>query len=220
MQFSILTQNASFFAWATLLTIAISCGAFVCSLVIAYVVGTLRSLSKNRLLNALLTAYIEVFRGTPLLVQLFFIYYGLPSVGISLNNYLAGVLGLALNSGAYIAEIVRSSLNAVDAGQREAAFSLGYTRWQTLYSVVFPQSFRIALPNLMNAFSSILKDSSLVSVLAITELTRSGQLIYTRTSRAFEVYLMLGVLYFVMTFLVSLFSRWLEQRIGRKYAIG
>lgn len=219
MQFSILTQNAGFFAWATLLTIAISCGAFVCSLVIAYVVGTLRSLSKNRLLNALLTAYIEVFRGTPLLVQLFFIYYGLPSVGISLNNYLAGVLGLALNSGAYIAEIVRSSLNAVDAGQREAAFSLGYTRWQTLYSVVFPQSFRIALPNLMNAFSSILKDSSLVSVLAITELTRSGQLIYTRTSRAFEVYLMLGVLYFVMTFLVSLFSRWLEQRIGRKYAI-
>ena len=160
----------------------------------------------------LLEPYVEMFRGTPLLIQLFFIYYGLPSIGLTMNNYVAGIVGLGLNGGAYISEIVRGALYSVEQGQKEASAALGLSWLQTMVLVILPQSIRVALPPLVNSFSSLLKDSSLVSVLAITELTRVSQLIYTRTFRAFEVYLAVGALYFVMIYTVSLISRGLEKQ--------
>lgn len=132
---------------------------------------------------------MEIFRGTPLLTQLFFIYYGLPTIGIVMDSMTAAHIGLGLNGIAYISEIARGSLNAVDKGQRDTAYALGMSWSQAIVLVILPQALTVALPSLVNAFSSSLKDTSPVSVLAITELTRVGQPIYTRTFRPFEVYL-------------------------------
>jgi polar amino acid transport system permease protein len=197
-------------------TVIVSLASFAMALLIGVSVGIARAESAQA--RRLLGPYVELFRGTPLLIQLFFIYYGLPSIGVNMNNYTAGVIGLGLNGGAYISEIVREALYSVEKGQKDAAASLGLSWYQAMATVILPQSVRVALPPLVNAFSALLKDSSLVSVLAITELTRVSQLIYTRTFRAFEVYLAVGAIYFGMIYLVSLLSRNLEKRfqiVGR-----
>jgi polar amino acid transport system permease protein len=193
-----------------LVTMIISMLAFVFALFVGIVVGISRSSSKR--LRRLLAPYVEIFRGTPLLIQLFFIYYGLPSLGLKMNNYTAGVIGLGLNGGAYISEIIRGALYSVERGQQEAAYSLGLNWLQSMTYVISPQAIRVAIPPLVNSFSATIKESSLVSVLAITELTRVSQLIYTRTFRAFEVYLAAGALYFFMIYLASYMSKYLERK--------
>lgn len=211
----IIGRNLPVLFQATTVTITITLVAFIFALLIAVLVGSIRRYYQDRLVSHILGGYIEVFRGTPLLVQLFFIYYGLPSVGIILNSFTAGVIGLALNSGAYMSESIRAAMLSINRGQEEAAYSLGFSRFQTIRYIVFPQAVRVAIPPMMNSFSSLLKDSSLVSVISITELTRIGNLIYSRTSRPFEIYLTLGIFYFVMTFSVTLLSRYLERRSSR-----
>jgi len=197
-------------------TIIVSLSSFCMAIIVGTLVGIARAESVRA--QHLLGPYVEMFRGTPLLIQLFFIYYGLPAIGLTMNNYVAGIVGVGLNGGAYISEIVRGALYSVEQGQKEAASALGLSKLQTMIHIILPQSVRVALPPLVNSFSALLKDSSLVSVLAITELTRVSQLIYTRTFRAFEVYLAVGVLYFCMIYAVSLFSRYLERQfqiVGR-----
>lgn len=218
MKFDIIIDNFPFILKGALLTFEISILAFLGGLVLSIIIGSIRE-NKNIpvIINRIINIYIDIFRGTPLLIQLFFIYYGLPSIGINLDGFTAGILGLSLNSAAYMTEIIRSGIMAVEVGQIEAAKVLGYKKGQILFYVVYPQAIRIILPTLMNSFSTILKESSLVSVLAITELTRSGQLIYTRTYRAFEIYLVLGFLYFIMTYAVSIISKKLEKKIGIAY---
>ncbi|HMM20002.1 MAG TPA: amino acid ABC transporter permease [Selenomonadales bacterium] len=212
LKFDIIINNLPYLLKATLVTIQYTASAFILALALAVVTGVLRTSRIPKIVDVILTGYMEIFRGTPLLIQLFFIYYGLPSIGIALDSSTAAVLGLALNSGAYMSEIIRAAILSVDKGQHEAAFSFGFTRWQTIRHILLPQSVRMAIPPLMNAFSGLLKDSSLVSVISITELTRSGNLIYSRTYRPFEIYLMLGIFYLAMTFSVSLFSYYLERR--------
>ncbi len=211
-QTEIIGRNLPLLLNATTVTITITLAAFICGFGIALVVGTTRRYYQEGLIYQALGGYIEVFRGTPLLIQLFFIYYGLPSIGIVMDAFTAGVIGLALNSGAYMSEIIRAAMLSVARGQEEAAYSLGFSRIQTIRYVIFPQAIRVAIPPMMNSFSSLLKDSSLVSVISITELTRVGNLIYSRTSRPFEIYLTLGIFYFVMTFSVTLLARYLEKR--------
>ncbi len=206
----ILFNAAPLLAEGLIATVIISMASFCLALFIGISVGLARAESPKA--RRLLGPYVEMFRGTPLLIQLFFIYYGLPSVGLTMDNYTAGVVGLGLNGGAYISEIIRGALYSVEKGQQDAAASLGLSWFQTMAHVILPQSLRVALPSLVNSFSSVLKDSSLVSVLAITELTRVSQLIYTRTFRAFEVYLAVGLIYFGMIYAVSLLSRRLEKR--------
>ena len=196
-------------AWISLKITSLS---FVVALIVGGVVGTARS--RSPFWRKVLGPYVEFMRGTPLLIQLFFLYYGLPTVGINLDSLTAAYLGLGLNSGAYISEIFRGALSGVPKGQEEAAFSLGLTEIQTLIHVLLPQALRTAMPPLVNGFSAMLKDSSLISVLAITELTRIGQLVYTRTFRAFEIYLAVAIIYFVLTYSFTLLSRRLEYRFG------
>lgn len=218
MQFEIILDNLPYILSSALVTVKITLVSFTFSILLAFLIGTLRA-DKNtpKPVGVLLSFYIEIFRGTPLLIQLFFIYYGLPSIGICMSSYTAAILGLSLNSAAYMSEIVRSGLISVDKGQNEASFVLGYNKIQTLIYIIYPQAVRVAIPPLMNSFSTLLKDSSLVSVLAITELTRSAQLIYTRTYRAFEIYLAIGFIYFVMTYTVSFFSKKIEKKINVKF---
>ncbi|MBC7359945.1 MAG: amino acid ABC transporter permease [Desulfacinum sp.] len=191
-------------------TVVISFISFVFAVLLGIFVGIGRA--QATWARRLLAPYVEIFRGTPLLIQLFFLYYGLPSVGIKLDSGMASIIGLGLNGAAYISEIIRGALASVEKGQLDAARALGFSWMQGMIHVVLPQALRVALPPLVNAFSSLLKDSSLVSILAITELTRMSQLIYTRTFRAFEVYLAVGILYFLLTAAVSATSRRLERR--------
>ncbi|OPX89210.1 MAG: Inner membrane amino-acid ABC transporter permease protein YecS [Pelotomaculum sp. PtaB.Bin104] len=217
MKFGIIADNWLFLLSATLMTIKITALSFIAAIIVAFIVGTLRSERLPVAVEKTLAVYIEVFRGTPLLIQLFFIYYGLPSVGISIPAFWAAIIGLALNSAAYMSEVVRAAIISVPAGQKEAAYVLGYSKIQSLVYIIYPQAIRVAIPTLMNSFATLLKESSLVSILAITELTRIGNLIYTRTYRAFEIYLTLGVIYLILTYAVSLISKKIEKRINQAY---
>ncbi len=215
LNFDTVIRNLPLFWQATLITVKITVLAFVFALIIAFAVGVLRSYKIPGLFKLLLAAYVEIFRGTPLLIQLFFIYYGLPSVGIIMDAFSAAVIGLALNGGAYMSESVRASILSVPKGQEEAAFSLGYNKLEAIWHIILPQAIRVAIPPLMNGFSSMLKETSLVSVISITELTRTGNLIYSRTARPFEIYLTLGLFYFVLTFSVVLLAKQIERKEKR-----
>lgn len=209
-RFDILVNAAPLLLEGLYHTVRISFFGFWVALVCGVVVGFSRA--QIPWSRWILSPYVEIFRGTPLLIQLFFLYYGLPSIGIKMTSGTAAVLGLGLNGGAYISEIVRGTMGSVEKGQMDAARALGLTWLQSMVYVIGPQALRVAVPPLVNAFSAMLKESSLVSVLAITELTRMSQLIYTRTFRAFEVYLAVGALYFLLTAAVSTASRRLEKR--------
>ena len=212
LNFDIVFRNLPFLLKATLVTIKITLLSFIVAIILAFIVGVLRTYKFSKILDFILDAYVEIFRGSPLLIQLFFIYYGLPSVGIAMDAEVAAVIGLALNGAAYMSEIIRAAILSIDRGQEEACFSLGYTRFQNLCYIILPQAAQISVPPLVNGFSSLLKDTSLVSVISITELTRGGNLIYSRTARPFEVYLTLGLFYFVLTYIVSLCSKFIEKR--------
>lgn len=209
-QFDILRSTFPILWEGALVTVKIAIGSFLLAVVVGTVVGIARSSSPK--LSLIFAPYVEIFRGTPLLTQLFFIYYGLPTIGVTMDSTTAAYIGLGLNGGAYISEIIRGSLISVEQEQQDAAYALGMTWLQAMLFVILPQALSVAIPPLVNSFSALLKDTSLVSVLAITELTRVGQLIYTRTFRAFEIYLAIGILYFLMTWCAASFSRYLERR--------
>lgn len=217
MKFYIVFDNIPFIIDAMFVTIKITAMSFLLSVFIAILVGSIRAMNVSKILNAILMVYVEVFRGTPLLIQLFFIYYGLPSVGITMSGTVAAVLGLSLNGGAYISEIIRAAILSVPLGQFEAAKSLGMNRFESMRHIILPQAIRITIPPLVNSFSSLLKESSLISVLAITELTRIGQLIYTRTSRPFEIYLTIGLIYLILVSIISIGSFKIEKKLNKAY---
>jgi len=213
LQFDIVHLASWDLLQGAMVTLRITLGAFAIALLTGVPLGVGRS--RSAWVRRISAVYVEAFRGTPLLIQLFFIYYGLPSAGIVLSAEVAAYAGLGLHGGAYVCEIVRGSLAGVPRGQEEAALALGMSMPQTMRHVLLPQALRTALPPLVNAYASMLKESSLVSVLAITELTRVGQLVYTRTFRPFEIYLAVGVLYFVMTWMATALARRLEARMHR-----
>ncbi|WP_353931076.1 ABC transporter permease subunit [Okeanomitos corallinicola TIOX110] len=171
-------------------------------------IGIIR-LSHIKPVQWLARAYIDFFRGTPLLVQIFMVYFGLPAffqeLGFtwSINRLFAGVIALTLNSAAYIAEIVRAGIQSIETGQTEAAFSLGLNPAQTMRYVIFPQAFRRMIPPLGNEFISLLKDTSLVAVIGFEELFRKGQLIVAENYRAFEIYAAVAVIYLCLTLVTS-----------------
>lgn len=186
------------------------------SIAIGLVLGTimgLMRLSRFRIVSTLASGYVWFFRGTPLLVQIMLIYYALPPLGLSLDRWQAGVTALSLNSAAYIAEIVRAGVQSIELGQTEAAWALGLTRWQTVRFIILPQAFRRIIPPLGNEFILLLKDSSLVSVIALEELLRKGQLIVTRTFKAIEIYAMVAIMYLVLTTLISVLVAFTERKL-------
>jgi len=217
-QFSIIAMGWDELVAGALITLKITVVSFLISLAIGITVGIARS--RPGKLRYFFAPYVEFFRGTPLLIQLFFIYYALPVTGLTLQNMTAAYVGIGLCGGAYIAEIIRAALLAVPKEQEEAARSCGLSSFQTLHHIVLPQAMRVAIPPLMNAFASQLKETSLVSVLAINELTRTGQIVYSRTFRPFEIYLAVAFIYFAMTFSVSLFSRYMERVFKVRGSIG
>jgi len=159
------------------------------------------------------TTYIEVYRGTPLLIQLFILYYGLPNVGITLSPLAAAIIGLGMNYAAYEAEVYRGGIEAVSRGQMEAALSLGMPRLLALRRVIFPQAFRISLPAVTNDFIALFKDSSIVSVIAMVELTKTYGILAATTLRYFELGIIVALLYFGMSYPLSVLARRLERKL-------
>lgn len=186
------------------------------SIAVGLVIGLGAGLARvwpNSFLRSISSAYIELIRGTPLLVQIFLVYFGLPALGLNLDPFVAGVLAMGINSGAYVGEIVRGGIESIARGQMEAALSLGMSWWQSMYYVVLPQALFRILPSLGNEFIALLKDSSLVSTIAIAELTRTGQIIITRTFKSFEIWVGVALFYFIMTYAISRAVRYSEKRM-------
>lgn len=158
-------------------------------------------------------AFVEFIRGTPLLLQLFYIYYVFPFFGLRLDPIVAGVIGLGINTGAYLSEVFRSGIDAVDKGQWEAADALGMPTSLTLRHVVLPQAFRIVIPPVGNYFISLFKDTALVSTISVSELLFSGQLLAAQTFRYIEIYSIIFVIYLAVSYPASLGVRWIERRL-------
>lgn len=174
----------------------------VITLVLGTVLGilfALMRLSSNMVLSQISNFYTWIIRGTPMLLQLFFFYYGLPSAGIKLSPFQAAIIGLGLNSGAYMAEIIRGGILSIDKGQFEAAKALGFSYYETMKKIVLPQTFKVIIPPVGNEFITILKDTSLVSTIAMVELMRTAQQMYASTFRPIEIFFTAAVLYLLMT---------------------
>lgn len=194
------------------MTVLISVVAMALAMVFGEAV-TLTRLMGGRLLKSLAVAYVETMRGTPLLLQLYIIYYGLPNIGINLNAFTAAVLGLGLNYAAYESEIYRAGLESVPKGQRDAALSLGMTRWMIYRRILIPQARREVLPPVTNDFISLFKDSSLVSIIAIVELTKSYNMLAVSSMKILELGLLTAALYLMMSLPLSIISTRLERRL-------
>lgn len=174
---------------------------------------TFTKISGIKLLEAIGKTYTWLFRGTPLLMQLFVIYYGLPQIGIRLDPFPAAVLGLTLNIAAYIAEIIRGAIQSIDKGQWDAARAIGMNYWQTMFFIIIPQSIKRMIPPMTNEFIALLKDTSLVSTIAMVDLMRTAQQMSTTTFRPFEILLIAAVLYLAMTTVLTVFFRTIEVRL-------
>ncbi|MDG4596299.1 MAG: ABC transporter permease subunit [Candidatus Contendobacter sp.] len=194
-------------------TIWISFVSGFIGLAIGLVTGLCR-ISKNPTLRGLAIIYIELIRGTPLLVQIFIFYFFIGTV-LNLDRIVAGVGALALFVGAYTAEIIRAGIQSIAKGQTEAARSLGMSATQTMIYIVLPQAFKRVLPPLAGQFISLIKDSSLVSVIAITDLTKSGREIITSSFATFEIWFTVALLYLLVTAVLSQLLFWLERRFAR-----
>lgn len=196
-----------------LVTVEITACALALGCVLGLLVGIGRLNPKRRWIYGACTAYVAAFRGTPLLVQLFILFFGLPHFGILLPAFLCGVLGLGVYSGAYVSEIVRGAIQSIDKGQTMAAQSLGMTPGVAMRQIVLPQAVVRMIPPLGNEFIALIKNSALVSLLTIHDVMHEGQKIISVSYRSLEVYLAIAVVYFVLTGTMTLILRHFEQKL-------
>jgi polar amino acid transport system permease protein len=201
-------------AHGTLVTVEVTAGAIALGCIIGMLIGLGRLNPRRRLVYGACTAYVAFVRGTPLLVQLFIWFFGLPYVGINLPAFFCGVVGMGMYSGAYVSEIVRGAIQSVARGQMEAARSLGMPDAMAMRQVIVPQAVVRMIPPLGNEFIALIKNSSLVSLLTIADLMHEGQKIISVSYRSLEVYLAIAFVYFVLTNLTGLALRQTERRLG------
>jgi polar amino acid transport system substrate-binding protein len=204
---------------AAFLTLAISASSMVVAIATGFLLAICRVFGPLPI-RWLATSYIELVRGTPLLIQLLFIFYGLPNIGIRLSPFIASVLGLGLNYAASEAEIYRAGILSVSTGQWHAAYALGLTRMSALRLIIVPQAVRLILPPVTNDFIALLKDSSLVSALTIMELTGAYNRLATETFDYFGAGLVVALLYFIIGLPFARLARALEKRHGTESIVG
>lgn len=198
-------------------TIPLALSSFVIGLVLALVVALMR-LSANRFVAWLARAYISVIRGTPLLVQLFVIFYGLPSLGVLIDPWPSAVVAFSLNVGGYAAEVIRAAILSVPKGQWEAGYTIGMSRGQSLRRLILPQAARVSVPPLSNTFISLVKDTSLASMILVTELFREAQKIAAFTQEFMVLYIQAALVYWVFCLVLSMAQSALETRLDRYVA--
>lgn len=197
-----------------LLTVTLTLIVITLSLALAVPVALCR-MSSRVAIRGSASVYVEVIRGTPLLLQLVYIYYVLPGIGITLNGFVAAIVGLTLNYTAYMSEVYRGGILAVPRHQWEAAATIGLSRTRTFQRIVLPQTLRIVTPTLGNYFISLFKDTALASVVTVQELTFTGQIISARSYQYFTIYTVTGILYLAVGYPSAVFVKWLEKRSRR-----
>lgn len=198
-------------------TIPLALASFAFGLVIAILIALMR-LSRNRVLSGAARVYISAIRGTPLLVQLFVIFYGMPSVGIVIDPWPAAIIAFSLNVGGYAAEIVRAAILSVPKGQWEAAHTVGFSQTKTLTRIVLPQAARVSVPPLSNTFISLVKDTSLASTILVTEMFRRAQQIAAFSFEVLPIYLEAALIYWVICLALSAGQNAVERRLDRYVA--
>jgi cystine transport system permease protein len=198
-------------------TIPLALASFSLGLLLALLVALMR-LSRNRLVSAVARIYISVIRGTPLLVQLFVIFYGLPSVGITISPWPSAIIAFSLNVGGYAAEVIRAAILSVPKGQWEAGHTIGMSRRQTLIRIILPQAARVSVPPLSNTFISLVKDTSLASLILVTELFRVAQQVAAFSQEFMLLYLEAAVIYWIICLVLASGQSALEKRLDRYVA--
>jgi len=214
--FRLIVDSVPFLLKGAVYTVQVSVLAIVFGLVLGWALGLI-AVAGPRWLRAIAWAYVQFIRGTPLLVQIFLIYFGLPALGINVPAFWSGVIALGLNSGGFQAEIVRAGIESIDRGQAEAARSIGMSAFQTLLLILVPQTIRRVIPPLTNELITLTKSSSLLSAIAVLELTHAGQAIIARTFAPFEIYAAVAVMYLGLIAVLSRGSALLERRVFVNY---
>lgn len=211
MDFELILRVYPFFleaAWVTIqlsiLTtlLGLTCGAL----------GAAARMSRSMLLRAIGATYVSIFRGTPALIQLFILYFGGPQIGIQLDAFEAGVIGLGVNIGAYMAETMRGAIQSVDKGQTEAARTLGMSRWETMRKVILPQAMRMMIRPLGVNINALIKGTALVAAISVVELTYTAQRYIGSTYKPFEMFLLSGALYMIIIYVVGHGIAWLDRK--------
>ena len=200
----------------TIISLQITCTALFMGLFLGSIFAFAES-SQSRALRWMVGIYVTLFRGTPMLIQILFIYYVLPQFGMLLDPFWAASLAIGLNSSAYISQIILSGINGVPKGQIEAAYTLGFTPFKTMYHIIFPQAFRLTLPSLCNEMITLVKDSSLASIIGVMELSKEASIIRSRTYDPFSVLLAVAIIYLSITAALSFCIKRYAKRI-EKYA--
>lgn len=190
----------------------------VISLILAVIIGMIFgifTISKSKILRGIAAVYIYLIRGTPLMIQALFLYLGVAQIlNMRFDPMVAAIITLTLNAGAYMAEIFRGGIQAVDNGQMEAARSLGLGYLKTMQKVILPQAVKVMIPSIINQFIVTIKDTSILSIISIRELTASGQIIVARNFRSFETYAIVACMYFILITLLTLVSKYIERRLS------
>lgn len=194
-------------------TILLSIAGFLCGSAAGLALLLLR-ISRSRAISRCATLYIEMFQGTPLLMQLFLVFFGLPLLGLNVQAWVAAAVGLTLSASAYLAEIWRGCVEAIPAGQWDAAAALGLHRLRQFRLVILPQALRIAIPPTVGFFVQLVKATALTSIIGFNELLRTANVINNATFAPFTVYGVVALIYFVLCFPLTALSRWLERRLG------
>ncbi len=212
MDIELMLKVYPFFLEAAWLTIVLS----VLTAVLGLICGTLGAfarLSRFAILRFIAAAYVSVFRGTPALIQLFILYFGGPQIGIQLDAFEAGVIGLGINAGAYMAETIRGGIISIDKGQREAARTLGLSHWQAMYKIILPQAARLMVRPLGVNLNMLIKATALVAAISVVELTYTAQRYIGSTYKPFEMFLLAGVLYMIIIYVTGRGVVWLDRKV-------
>lgn len=213
MNFPFIIKSLPYMLKGALMTVELTVLAILFGTILG-LIAALFKLSENKILFYIANLYTYVIRGTPLLLQLYFVYYGLPQFGITLAPFPAAVISMSICAGAYIAEIIRAGIESIDKGQMEAARSLGMTYLQAMKRIIIPQAYKRMLPPMGNEFIALLKSSSLVSTIAMVELLRTARQIEAATFKTIEIYFAAGCIYLIMTSLFTYIFNRLERRLA------
>ncbi|MFC7393472.1 amino acid ABC transporter permease [Scopulibacillus cellulosilyticus] len=200
-----------------LITIPLTLITFILGLILGLLTAMAR-LSRFRLLDLIARFYVWIFRGTPLLVQLFILFYGLPSIGLTLSPFVAAVIGFTLNMGAYNSEIIRAAIKSIDKGQWEAAYSISMTKRQAMRRIIIPQAARVSIPPLGNSFIGLIKDTSLAATITLTELFREGQQIASVNYEPLWMYIEVAFVYLIFCTILTYLQGYVEKHFEKHVA--
>lgn len=212
--FKVVSSNFDALLIGAVMTLELTFLSVAFGMILGLIFGLLKMSSKNKILYGIATLYIDFFRGTPLFVQILLLYFGIFPMFGDVGDFSAAVIACSLNSGAYIAEIVRAGIQAIDKGQMEAGRSLGMNHRQAMWYIILPQAYKVVVPPLINEFIAMLKDTSLVSIIGVSELTLSGKLLVASSYQSAWVWGTVAVMYFIMTKLLAMFGDYMERRLA------